>query len=117
MTIGYQDENIYKEKGIDAAPVSSEDLNFKKILDGKIDTYRTSKIVGYDAIKRLFTPEQAALFTTHPKIAEVDKYHALFSMKTANGKELADKLDSGIQKLKNSGEYDKILAKYIGNKQ
>jgi len=59
VTIGYQHEIIYNKKGITAEPVASEELNFKKILVGRIDVYRTSKIVGYETINNLFNLEEA----------------------------------------------------------
>ena len=115
VTLGYKEEKIYKEKGINAQAVPSEDLNFKKILAGRIDVYQTSKIVGYATINRLFTPEDAKLFTNHPKPAVENEFYILFSQKTPNGQSLADKFDSGLKKLKESGSYDQIIANSVQN--
>ena len=111
VTIGYKEEIGYKEKGIHAEAAPSEDLNFKKLLAGRIDVYQTSKIVGYATINRLFTPAEAKLFTHHPKPAVHNEFYILFSKKTPHGQNLADKFDSGLKKLKESGRYDRILAK------
>lgn len=111
VTLGYKEESIYKQKGINAQAVPSEDLNFKKILAGRIDAYQTSKIVGYATINRLFTPEDAKLFTNHPKPAVENEFYILFSKKTPNGQRLANKFDSGLKKLKESGAYDLIIEK------
>ena len=112
VTIGYKDEKIYKDKGINADPVPSEEMNFKKMLAGRIDVYMTSKVVGYSTIHKLFTPEEAKLFTNHPTPVEQGEFYILFSKKTTNGKALADKFDEGMKKLKDSGAYKKILAEY-----
>lgn len=109
VTIGYKEEQIYKENGIIAQSVPTEDLNFKKILAGRIDVYQTSKIVGYEIIKKIFTAEEASQFTNHPDPAVVNEFYILFSKKTSNGQKLADIFDAGLKKLKESGAYDIIL--------
>lgn len=109
VTIGYKNQELYKEKGIKAQAVNKEELNFNKMLAGRIDVYQTSKIVGYFTIHKLFTPEKASLFTNHPKIFEINKYHVLFS-KNPSGKFYSEKLDLGIIKLKNTRKYDEILS-------
>lgn len=110
VTIGYKQEQIYKDAGIKADAVPSEEMNFKKILEGRIDVYQTSKDVGYETIKTMFPADKAALFTNHPKPVEVSDYYILFSRKTPNGQMFADKFDAGFKKLKASGAYDKIVA-------
>lgn len=109
VTIGYKEEGFYKENGINAQAVPAEDLNFKKMLAGRIDTYQTSKIVGYATIRKIFTAEEARLFTNHPKPAVKNEFYILFSKKTPNGQNLADRFDAGLKKLKESGAYDNIM--------
>jgi len=113
VTIGYQHEIIYNKKGITAEPVASEELNFKKILVGRIDVYRTSKIVGYETINNLFNLEEAKRFTHHPKVVEEDDYFILFSRNTSNGKHFSVRFYSGLKQLKASGAYDKIVGEYF----
>ncbi|MBF0203500.1 MAG: transporter substrate-binding domain-containing protein [Desulfamplus sp.] len=115
VTIGYKQEELYKQNGITADTVPEEAMNFKKMLAGRIDIYQTSKVVGYSTINSLFSPDDAAKFTNHPKAVETDEYYILFSKKTPDGKELGDKFDEGMKKIKDSGVYDKILAKYLGS--
>ena len=113
VTIGYNHEKLYKEHGIIAESVASEELNFKKMLLGRIDVYRTSKNVGYETIKKLFSPEDAERFTHHPKVSEENDYFILFSRNTSNGKYFAEQFDSGLKQLKASGAYDKIVGEYF----
>lgn len=113
VTIGYKNEYIYKEKGIDAEAVPNEESNFKKILAGRIDVYQTSKVVGYYTINNLFKPTDVNLFTNHPKVFEISEYYILFSKKTANGKMFSEKFDSGLKKLKSSGKYDEIINNFF----
>lgn len=109
VTIGYKDEKRYEDIGILTDKAPSEEMNFRKLLAGRIDVYHTSKIVGYAAIAKLFTPEEAKLITNHPKIVTTNKYFILFSKKTPNGRMFAEKFDSGFKKLKASGRYRQIL--------
>ena len=111
VTIGYQEEASYKAAGIKAEAVSSEELNFRKMRLGRIDVYQTSRHVGYDTLAKLFTPTEMGLFTHHPKVVYESEYYVLFSKKTPRGKHLAERFDSGLKKLKSSGEYDKILSR------
>lgn len=116
VTLGYSDEKYYQDNGIAAESVPSEVLNFKKMLGGKIDVYKTSKNVGYAIINSNFTPEDAKKFTNHPTAVTVDDYYILFSKKNPNAQALADKFDAGLKKLKDSGAYDKIIAEFSGAK-
>lgn len=110
-TIGYRNETTYKERGIPFESVSTEELNYKKILAGRIDVYGTSKTVGYATINKLFANQEAKLFTHHPKPYSMGEYYILFSKTNeARSKMLADKFDAGLKKLKASGAYDKLLA-------
>ncbi|MDK2123384.1 substrate-binding periplasmic protein [Parachitinimonas caeni] len=111
-TIGYKQEQLYKKSGIEADPAMTADLNFKKMLAGRIDVYHTSKVVGYALINEHFTPAERKLFTHHPKVIEENVYYLLFSRKTPNGQQLADKLDAGLQKMIDSGAYAKLVAEY-----
>jgi polar amino acid transport system substrate-binding protein len=112
VTVGYKEEGVYQKNGIKADSVPTEDMNYKKMLAGRIDVYQTSKVVGYSSIAKLFTPQEAKLFTNHPKPVEQAEYFLLFSKKLPNSQAMADKFDSGMKKLKDSGAYKKILAEY-----
>jgi len=110
VTIGYYQEGIYKENGIKAEAASSEESNFRKLLAGRIDVYETSNIVGYIRLKKLFPPEVVKQFTHHPKAARVNYYYIFFSKKSPEGKRFSEKFDSGLMKLKASGEYERIIS-------
>ena len=110
VTIGYKQEKTYADNQIMADPVPSEELNFKKMLVGRVDVFQTSKRVGYMTIRKLFSPEDAARFTNHPKPVEIDEYYVLFSKKSPKGKYLSEKFDEGMQALKKSGRYQELIA-------
>ncbi|TYT73093.1 amino acid ABC transporter substrate-binding protein [Desulfobotulus mexicanus] len=66
-------------------------------------------------INKFLTPAEAVQFTHHPTPTDMDNYYILFSKKSPKSKFFTEKFDSGFAKLKASGEYGKILAKYMGN--
>ncbi|WP_320822754.1 transporter substrate-binding domain-containing protein [Reinekea sp.] len=113
-TIGFRQVEIYEKAGIAAEAVADEDINFKKIEAGRIDVYDTSKVVGYSTIKRVFDADTAAKFTHHRKPVSTNPYFILFSRNSENGQEYSMKFDSGMKKLMDSGEYDKIIKSFLG---
>ena len=114
VTIGYRDEDAYRQQGITADPVASEELNFQKMLVGRIDVYQTSKTVGYAVINKMFSREDAQRFTHHPTPAQINDYYVLFSKTSPNGGRYADRLDAGLKKIKASGLYDQIMGEAAG---
>ena len=110
MTLGYKQEKTYAENGIPAEVVPLEELNFRKMLVGRIDVFQTSRRVGYMTIGKLFTAEEAARFTHHPKPVEIDEYFILFSKVSPKGKYWADKFDEGLAALKKSGRYQELVS-------
>ena len=115
-TLGYLDIEILEKQGLKIDVVSKEFLNYKKILAGRIDIYPGTFIVGYDMIYKEFAPEKAALFTNHPKSLREKPMYLFISKNIDNGQELADKFDSGMKKLKESGRYDEIITEALNTK-
>lgn len=110
VTIGYTQEKFYRDKGIKVEAVPKEELNFYKLLAGRIDVYQASRLVGYSMINKLFEPEKAKLFTHHPKIVHRNELYILFSKASPGGKKFKERFDSGLKKLKASGAYDRIIS-------
>ena len=110
VTIGYSQEKFYRDKGIKVEAVPKEELNFYKLLAGRIDVYQASRLVGYSIINKLFDPEKRKLFTHHPKIVDRNELYILFSKASPGGKKFKERFDSGLKKLKASGAYDRIIS-------
>lgn len=110
VTIGYVQEEILRKSGIPAEACPNEYLNFRKLYAGRIDVYWTTKNAGYTAIRKIYGNLGAELFTHHSRSAGVFRHYVFFSKKTSDGKKFRDKFDSGLMKLKSSGEYDRIIS-------
>ncbi|WP_191599937.1 substrate-binding periplasmic protein [Marinomonas algicola] len=111
-TVGYYDTTLLEENGVNVFVTTDERFNFKMLMAGRIDAYPSGSLVGYEVIKSLFSPEEATLFTTHPKVIKEGGMHVLFSKQTQDGQELADAFDRGIRRLKASGRYKEILSSF-----
>jgi len=108
-TNGYASNKVLASNGINVDIVGTEELNYKKLLKGRIDLYPGAFFVGYYQINRLFGPAKSAMFTNHSKPMTVDDYYVLFNKNNPKSKEWIQKLDSGLRKLKTSGEYDRLV--------
>lgn len=112
-TIGYSHIADMEEAGVPVQSVSHEELNFKKMLAGRIQAYPAGFLVGYDIINRIFPPEKSALFTNHPKAFREAAMYGLFSRKAPNGDRYAEILSRNLAKMKASGRYDEIIVEHL----
>lgn len=112
-TLGYSYgddfQNYEKENKIDVKRVPTDEQNVVKLLKGRIQLFPNELIVGYDYIRKTYTPEQAKLFTHHPKDVVANNVHLLFSKKSDRTPKLLEVFNKGLKQLRESGEIDQIL--------
>jgi len=109
VVIGFKQQELYKKLGIKADVIENEEAAFKMLLNGRIDVYQTSEVVGNYMIKKLFSEADARTITYHPKSIETNSYYVLFSKISSRSEELSKVLDSGLEKIIASGLYQSIL--------
>jgi polar amino acid transport system substrate-binding protein len=92
--------------------VKDPDLNFKKLIKGRIDLYIIDKTIGRYTLSKV---EFSDTITYYPKPLFSKGYPMAFAKKSSypNIKELVDKFDAELLKLKQSGEYDLIMEKWL----
>ncbi len=102
---------------IEDAPTNA--MNLKKLFVGRIKIFPIERLVGYQLLADLFTPEEIQLFTHHPKVLFSGRVKLLISKKNPKGQYLMKKFNQGLKILKESGEYEQLFlkAQYGGNKQ
>lgn len=110
--LGFKQEKIYEKAGLKFISAYSEEKNFKLMLLGKVEVFETSQYVGYYTLNTMFNKKDAELFTHHPKVVEKNEYYILFT-KNERGKELAQKFDKGLKKLKETGRYKEIEKQFF----
>ncbi len=86
-----------------------DDLNFKKLLYDRIDLFICDKLVGLSLLKKADLTNEIDYLPN--SLSKFDMYLA-FSKEYENS-ELIRRYDKALSELKNSGEYDKIIQKYI----
>ena len=94
--------------------VSSQVLNFRKLLAGRVAAVPELMEVGYDLLKKAFTPGEVAQITTHPKPYRTADYYLIVSKKDPKNEAIIQAFNRGLDKLKKSGAYDRIFGKLQG---
>ncbi|MCL6416838.1 transporter substrate-binding domain-containing protein [Aestuariirhabdus sp. Z084] len=82
----------------------SDDQGMKKLMARRFDIFPQIKEIGYYQASRLFTPEQRALLTHHPKAFGHHKDQLLLSNKNKDSAQLMERFNRGLKKLRDSGK-------------
>ena len=90
--------------------VATDELNFKKLLKGRIHIFPNEIESGYAMLRKLFTPEQVALFTHHPLPVRADPHHVLFPKALERSELMLERFNRGLKKLQESGEIARYKA-------
>ena len=98
----------------DRAP--DDESGLRKLLKGRIDVFPGEVMVTYDQIRDIFSEEQAALFTYHPKPINDQPLYLLLSKKISGNEQMRDRFNEGLRLLKESGKYDQIIADALAGK-
>ena len=97
------------EKRINVELVSSDELNYKKLINDRIDIFPNDLLVGYSQIRNSLLPETAKKFTHHSLQFEKTTLHLILSKNNKNSKYFMDKFNSGLKKLKSSGRFSNMF--------
>ncbi len=96
--------------------VPTDETNLKKLLKGRIDVFPGEVMVTYAQIRDTFSPEDAVLFTNHPKAIHEVPMYLLLSKKVAESEAMRERFNEGLKRLKESGLYDQIIADALAGK-
>jgi polar amino acid transport system substrate-binding protein len=107
----YSDEfmKAANEKRIEVEWLARDELNFKKLLRGRIQIFPNDPIVGYSQIRNNFTSQEVKLFTHHPKELQSTSLNLIISKRSEDRQLFYTKFHSGLKKLKDSGRFDQML--------
>ncbi len=95
-----------KQKLFSVERTSSDLINFKKLLAGRIDILPNDLENGFDIISSSFNAADAKQFTYHPKELRSADLHMLFSKKFAGNDKLVKEFNKALKQLKSSGKFD-----------
>ena len=104
--------NIAKKAGIKPQLVKRDEQNVKKLDAERIDAFITDELVGRALIKKIF-PGKEDQFDTVEKPDSAAALYVIVRKGNAAGETMVASLNAGLLKLKESGELDQIVAKYV----
>lgn len=85
---------------------NTDQLNFAKLLDGRIDLFIAAEMVGYRILRTRFSPNEVAVLASTAK-AVVDHHGYLaFSRVAKGGEKLREEFNRGLRILKETGAYE-----------
>lgn len=105
-------ENITKMENankISIDRVTTEDLNFKKMLRRRIDVFPVGLAFGYSILQKNFNDQQIKEITYHPKPLRTSYYRLALSKKNERNKRMLQLFNQGLKKLKASGKYEQYF--------
>lgn len=89
----------------------TEIINFKLLLDKRIDVFLLDVLVGKELLKNNFKDTQTSILTYHPRaIANEPSQHIIFPKKNFRSSKRMKAFNRGLKKLKASGRYQQILS-------
>jgi len=120
IPIGITAKNYYGsafQEALDTGNLTTDVANkdiiqFEKLLRHRIKLFPMNMFTGYYMINEQYDPQTAALFTHHPRPLKVSIYHVLFSRAVEENAARLELFNQGLQQLRASGEYDRIIEEY-----
>ena len=108
---GYTYVEIFKNAGIKAEYAPDVENSLKKLVHGRLDIVPESQLVGWNTIKTKL-PSYEGKIANSKKPLFVKPLHLMVSKKNADGQELIDAYEKGLEAIKANGLYQKILDEY-----
>ncbi len=97
---------------VNVEKTGSDELNFRKLLRGRIDAFVMAELVGYDMLKTKFESSEREKLGVHPVKVSSAPLHLLSEKNNAKGRAFIKLFNKGLEMLEQSGELDAILASY-----
>lgn len=96
---------------INVEVASHDELNFKKVLAGRIDAFPMEEVSGWMLLsnRAAFPPGTRELFVTDQRPLRLTEGHLRFPRRLAGSATLAARFNAGLAGMKKDGTYDKYL--------
>lgn len=111
-TLGYWYIERFEKAGIKLDTASSNENNIQKLYLGRIDLFVIDEVTGWTIIKRIY-PGEEDKFGVLSKEESSENLFIMFSKTNPNSKRYIQKFNSGLEKIKKSGEYRRIIESYF----
>ena len=108
--IGYKYLDVFdtavKNKTVNEQKVSTLEINFKKLLNNRIDLLISNKDVAYNVLNQSFSKKEISSLSAVEYNPNTTEYYLILSKKHKKNERLMKLFNSGLEKLKKSGKYD-----------
>ncbi len=102
-------QNAEKTGRIKVQRAPSDEINFRKLLAGRIKIFPFVLDNSYLLLQKSFKPGQIRLITYHPKPVDAKSNRLMLSKKIERNKHMLKLFNKGLKRLKESGKYDQYL--------
>ncbi len=122
QSYGNDFDNALKQGDFLYQRTHKEELNLKKVVGERIHLTPINVEVAYELINNNLTLEEGEQLTHHPKFVTIDYLRLALSKKAKNSRDLMDTFNSGLQKMKARGLFEKFISesrqgKYDSNRK
>jgi len=112
-TLGYSYVNeirsITRQHAGKIEMTTSDEINLRKLISGRIDIFPCSKSVGRFILDTQIGPPSAKAITYHPHPLRSGPIYLLISKEAPNAEKIIKQFNIGLHKLKECGRYDHIM--------
>ena len=105
-------KNPLQRAGVKVEDVATALQNIKKLEAGRIDFYIDDKAVIYQTLKNYPEEKSANFIFAEQDFGETNDFKIMISRKYPNSSTLLTQINTGLDIIKQSGEYQRILGKY-----
>ena len=102
-------DNAVKDGRLRVDEVTVDEQNIRKLLLRRVDVIAMEVDVANYLLRTRLTPEEAATIVQHPKLLMRTPICLAVSRNTARAADLTTRFNRGLQRLKDSGAYDRYL--------
>lgn len=88
---------------------TSDEINFRKLLAGRIDLFPIDVVVGRRLLARHFSPQDMEKLAIHPRVVYATQLHLMLSKKVPGNAERMERFNQGLASIRQRGRVDAIL--------
>jgi polar amino acid transport system substrate-binding protein len=89
--------------------VPSDELNFRKLLHGRIQLFLDNRLAGQALLARIFTPDEASQIVAGSDYVGTRPLCLMLNKRQPQNAQLMVQFNAGLKKLRDSGELDRML--------
>ena len=109
FSFGKEFDEAVKAYKLWVQPVASDEINFRKLLKGRIKIFPVNVEVGQHILLNKFTQEERKLVTYHAKPVVVEPLYLLFSKNNPKNIERVKAFNQGLKRLKSTEKYKQYI--------